>query len=62
MVEVRVLEGHDDDGRPPRLAAAHLRLSEAQPDYVTSSVAALIPVLTEIETRLARGERPRPSP
>lgn len=49
----------DEADRQQRLASAHLRLSEAQPDYVIASVASLMPVVAEVEARLARGERPR---
>lgn len=52
----------DEADRQQRLASAHLRLSEAQPDYIVASVATLMPAVAEIETRLARGERPRPTP
>lgn len=39
-------------------AAASALLSEARPDLTIDSVADLLPVLVEIEARLARGERP----
>lgn len=41
-----------------RRAAAIERLRAAGAHYVIDSVADLLPVVTEIETRLARGERP----
>ncbi|WP_310630773.1 phosphonoacetaldehyde hydrolase [Paraburkholderia sp.] len=41
-----------------RRAAAVERLRAAGAHYVIDSVADLLPVVTEIETRLARGERP----
>jgi phosphonoacetaldehyde hydrolase len=41
-----------------RRVEATARLREADPDYVIDSVADLLPVLDQIEARLARGERP----
>lgn len=42
------------------VAVAHDRLAAMQPDYTIDTVADLLPVLEDIELRLARGERPRP--
>ncbi|MDR3096568.1 MAG: phosphonoacetaldehyde hydrolase [Paraburkholderia sp.] len=53
--EVRALSPQDFTAR--REAAAQ-RLRAAGAHYVIDSVADLLPVVTEIETRLARGERP----
>ena len=43
-----------------RVAVAHDRLAAMQPDYTIDTVADLLPVLDDIERRLAQGERPRP--
>jgi phosphonoacetaldehyde hydrolase len=48
----------DEPARMQRLAAAQRRVSEAAPDYVIETVAALMPVVDDIERRLAQGERP----
>jgi phosphonoacetaldehyde hydrolase len=44
--------------REARTAAAYASLRAAGADYVIDSVADLMPVIAEIEARLARGERP----
>lgn len=48
----------DDADRAARRARATARLAEATPDFVIDSVADLLPVVAEINARLARGERP----
>ncbi len=48
--------------RAGRRAAAAAQLAPAQADYAIDSVADLLPVVAEIDARLARGERPRPMP
>lgn len=41
-----------------RREQARLRLASAHPDYAVDTVAGLLPVLDEIEARMAAGERP----
>lgn len=49
----------ETDRDAARVAAVR-SLSEAGPDYVIDSVAALMPVIEDIERRIADGERPPP--
>lgn len=49
-----------EDQRATRRAAAAAQLAPAGADYAIDSVAELLPVVAEIDARLARGERPRP--
>jgi len=41
-----------------RRTEATALLRESDPDYVIDSVADLLPILDQIEARIARGERP----
>lgn len=49
----------DDDARVEKLAHARSVLRDASPDFLVPTVAELLPIIDEIETRLRSGCRPR---
>jgi phosphonoacetaldehyde hydrolase len=54
----RELDALSSEEREQRLTAARARLAVLGPHYIVDSVADLIPIIDQISTRIARGEKP----